>query len=337
MHKENHFHPAHFHRSDLVKRYLDVITVVFNPQRYRVRWKHYKDFENYVLSNNEARLTTIEASFGERTEVLEEQVSDKHKIIHVQTPHEIWIKENLINLAIQRLPIDWRYVAWVDCDVQFVRPDWVGETLHQLQHYDIVQMFSLAMDVDPDFVPFLCSTGFVHDWINGVPEHNCYDGKWRKPNSWHTGYAWAARRQAIRDLGGLIDWGILGSSDNHMARCLVGQWHKSVNSKVHPEYKDMLKVWQERAEKYIKRNIGYVDGTLIHHFHGAKVHRRYKDRWKILVGNQFRPSRDLKRDWHGVYQLTDRSRELKREIQEYFRQRNEDDINMQGVKNFIQL
>lgn len=333
-------HPPHygngmsFHRPDSITDPLYVITPVFNPQRYRMRWKHYKNFEKHVLDSG-AHLVSVEATFGQRSNVVVNQISEKHTIINVTTNHEIWIKENLINLAISRLPEDWKYVAWVDADIMFMRPDWVGETIHQLQHYDVLQMFSMSMDVDSEFVPFSMSTSFCHDYIHGVPENDCYSGKWRKPNHWHTGYAWAATRKAITDLGGLIDHAILGSADNHMARCLIGQWEKSCNGGVQQEYKDLLKVWQDRAEKYVKRNIGYVKGGIVHYFHGAKVNRRYKDRWQILVNNQFKPSLDLKRDWNGIYQLTDRSFQLKRDIQEYFRQRNEDDINMRGVKGFF--
>ena len=322
-----------FHRHDRINEKLYVITTVFNSQRYRMRWKHYENFAKHIIDGG-ANLVTIECSFGERAEVIKEILNDRHTVIHIRTSHEIWIKENMINIAMTHLPQDWKYVAWVDADIQFIRPDWVGETLHQLQHYDILQMFSIAIDVDSNYNPFSMSTSFCHDYINGVPDNDCYNGKWRKPNPWHTGYAWAARRQAITDLGGLIDFGILGSSDNHMARCLIGEWEKSVNGQVQDEYKQMLRIWQERALKYIKRNIGYVEGGIVHNFHGAKENRRYKDRWKILVENKFTPSLDLKKDWNNIYQLTDRNWRLKRDVQQYFKQRDEDDTNMKGIKTF---
>jgi len=326
---------SHFHRPDRIKEKLYVITPVFNPQRYRTRWKLYNDFEKYVLSNQEAHLITIECSFGERSSVIEEHVSDKHTVIHVESCHELWLKENMINLAMQRLPSDWKYVAWIDGDIKFIRPDWVGETIHLLQHYSVIQMFDVAIDVNSEYTPFSMSTGFVRDYIHGVPDHDCYGSKWRRPNAWHTGYAWAATRKTISDLGGLIDWAVLGSADNHMARCLIGEWEKSANKGVHKEYKEGLKIWQERALKYVQKNIGYMKGGLIHYFHGAKVNRKYKDRWQILVNNHFQPSLDLKRDWNGLYQLTDRNHQLRNEIRQYFRQRDEDNIDMKGVKGFF--
>lgn len=326
-----------FSRPDIVKDKLYVITAVFNPQRYRTRWSLYKRFEQYILNNKEAHLVTVEYVFGQREEALIEDVSENHTVIHLRGASEFWAKENLLNIGIQHLPEDWKYVAWIDADVSFIRPDWVGETIQQLQHYQIVQMFQLSIDVDPTYIPFSMSSGFVNDWINGVPDYGGpYQKKWKPANTFHTGYAWAARKEALRNIGGLLDWAILGSSDNHFARCLVGQWEGSVNRGVHKEYKELLKIYQERCLKYINKNIGYVPGSLIHYFHGAKENRRYKDRWKILVEHQFQPSKHLKRDWNGLYQLTDENPELVKDIREYFRQRNEDDLDMKGIKNFLQ-
>lgn len=322
-------HALHFHRPDAVNDTLYVIAPVFNPKRYRSRWKLYKDFERYVLMNKEAHLVTIECAFAEREYVLEKQEGHSHTLIQVTTYDEFWTKENLINLAISRLPEDWKYVAWIDADVTFVRPDWVGECLHQLQHHPIVQMFSVAWDIDPQFSPYQMHTGFAYDYIHDNPYNNYYRGK---KNGWHTGYAWAATKEFVRGVGGLIDWAILGAADNHMASALIGKVERSINPKVHPEYLETLKVWQDHAVQTVKGNIGYMDGALLHYFHGAKVNRRYHDRWQVLVKNNFQPSLDLKKDWNGLYQLTDRNPKLRRDLQLYFKQRDEDNTDMKGVK-----
>jgi glycosyltransferase involved in cell wall biosynthesis len=322
-----------FHRPDRINDTLYVIAPVFNPKRYRSRWKLYQDFERYVLMNKEAHLVTVECTFGDREEAIAEQVDYNHTIVKLTSKNEIWIKENMINLAIQRLPEDWKYVAWIDADIQFIRPDWVGECIHQLQHHPIIQMFSVAWDIDPNYVPYQMHTSFGYDYRNDSPPNDYY--KKRNCNSWHTGYAWAATREAISNLGGLIDWAVLGAADNHMARALIGKVHESYNEKISQEYKDMLHIWQDRATEYIKGNLGYMDGGLLHYFHGAKVNRRYHDRWQILVKNDFQPSLDLKKDWNGLYQLTDRTPKLRRDIQLYFKQRDEDNIDMKGVKTLF--
>ncbi len=79
-----------------------------------------------------------------------------------------------------------------------------------------------------------------------------------------------------------------------------------------------------RAERYIQRNIGYVQGLLLHYFHGSKKDRGYIGREEILWKNRFDPASDIKRDWQGLLQLTDQKSRLRDHLRTYFRSRNED-------------
>lgn len=146
---------------------------------------------------------------------------------------------------------------------------------------------------------------------------------------WHPGFAWAMRREAWNQLGGLIDFAILGAADNHMAKALIGDAQTSYHQGVSQSYKDSVLRWQDRAEKYVRRNVGFVEGTILHHYHGSKVKRRYRDRWKILVETGFDPYKDIKPDWQGLWQLEDHgdphSIMLRDRLREYFHQRDEDD------------
>lgn len=333
--------PLQFHRPDYVDEPLYVITPVFNPQRYRARWKHYKNFEKYVLDSG-AHLVTIEATFGAREDSIIDQVHENHIVIHVRTSQEIWLKENMINVAIQRLPANWKYVAWIDSDLAFVRPDWVGETIQQLQHYKVVQMFSEAYDMNYDWEMFQHHKSFMWCYKHEDPEAGIPNQLGKIPGKpkehyivqtpgqkgyWHPGYAWAARREAVDDLGGLIDWGILGGGDTFMAYALIG----ALNQRTMPNSLgkvgvDMLTQWQERAERYIRRNVGYVKGAITHHWHGSKKDRAYYDRGTILTTASYDPMSDLYRDSQGLYQINPENIKLRDGARTYFQQRNEDGI-----------
>lgn len=326
-----------FHRPDKIASKLYVITPVFNPQRYRSRWKLYKEFEKYVLSFGEAHLVTIECSFGERQEVLVEDQGPNHTVIYVRTKHELWLKENMINIAIQRLPSDWKYVAWIDGDVKFARPDWVGETIHKLQHHSFVQMFSQAADLSPINEVIKIHTSFAHCYKNEIPNLNSrmssleyyYNDDDNQGAYWHPGFAWAATREAINHVGGLIDWGILGGGDMYMAYALLGQiTKKNMPNSLGKRGVEYLAEWQNRSEKYIRRNLGYVEGLLLHYWHGKKTDRGYKDRGQFLVNAQFDVEKDIKRDWQGLWQLNEENIKLRDGIRQYFKQRNEDSIDM---------
>ena len=303
---------------------LHVVAVISNPERYKSRYTLFNEFKSYLVGHP-AKLTTVELSFGERPHAI--STPDD---IQLTTDSEIWHKENLINIGISRLPPDWKYVAWVDADVMFARKDWVEETLHQLQHFDIVQMFSEASDLTPQHKVMNHRPGFAHSYVNGKfadPTVSFDSGSGGIAQISHTGFAWAARRETIDNLGGLIDYAILGAADYHMAGALIGRADQTLPKDIHPNYKWLVKQWEARALEHVNYNLGYVDGQLLHYWHGKKENRGYTTRSKILVDEQFDPLTDIKKDSQGVFQLTDKKPELRNKIRQYFRGRNEDDIS----------
>ncbi len=306
---------------------LHVIAVIQNPVRYRARYELYQQFAKEMEAAG-VDLWTVELSFGERGKAVTK--NERTRQVHVKTLDELWHKENLINYGISCLPEDWKYVAWIDADVTFQRPDWVQETLQQLQHYHVVQMWETCVDLGPHGQVLSTHHSFISQYLKGKPY--AYKGEGGYYEMWHPGFAWAASREAIDHLGGLLDTAILGAGDNHMAHALVGMVDKTLAKGLHPNYAKHLNIWQTRAERNIRRDVGCVPGTILHHWHGKKVDRRYHDRWQILVQHQFDPDWDLKKDSQGILQLVDhgdvRSIGLRDALRRYFRLRNEDSIDI---------
>lgn len=329
------------HHVEPISAPLYVVTAITNPQRYYSRYKLYQAFEKYCEDSG-AILYTVECALRDRHHEITSFDNPRH--IQVRSPAEIWLKEPLLNLALSKLPADFEYVAWIDADVTFSRPDWVAETIHQLQSFKIVQMFTHAIDIGPDYdlgpnmelarpqQSFCYSVVKGEDIDNWRPVNRNnsghYYGAGKKWWLFHTGYAWAARRSALSDLGGLGDVSILGSADHHMASALIGRVDETIHGGMHENYKKYWNRWQDRALKYINHNFGYCNSLLLHGFHGPKKHRGYTDRWKILVDNQFDPEVDLKYDPQGVLQLTDNNWKLKNAVREYFRSRVEDSLEL---------
>lgn len=323
-----------FQRPDRISAPLHVVTTVFNSARFRTRWKLYQDFLHMVeRAGCGADLTTVEVAFGKRDFAFDPDNTENRieRLIQLRTAHELWLKENAMNLGVQRLPPDWEYVAWIDADISFARSDWADETVHQLQHYPVVQMWTEAQDMSSKHE-------VLHHWHSlawayregkpltaGYPYPYPYYGR----GAPHPGFAWAMRRDAWDALGGLMDFPIMGSADMLMGLALVGQVEAMLHRDYHPRYKALIREWQERAECHIRRDLGVVDGLIMHHWHGPKVNRRYASRNDILVETQFNPDTDLTRDWQGLYQITracgsTRVDELRRRVRAYFHQRNED-------------
>lgn len=310
-----------FHQQD--KALLDklyVVCVISNPVRFNSRYNLYQKFIAHMQESG-VKVLTVELQLGDRAF----QVTEPGNPMHVQlrTWHELWHKENMINVGISRLPPDWEYVCWIDADVHFVNRDWALETVQQLQHYQFVQMFQHAVDLGPKDEVLQTHQGFMYSYLEGKPFGKGY-------THWHPGYAWAARREAIDAVGGLLDIAILGAADHHMALAMIGRAQVSFPAKLgyQSEYVRHIMRWQDRCERSIQRDVGYLPGTIFHGWHGRKKDRRYVERWQILIENEYDPELDLKRDWQMIYALTENNRKLRDDIRLYFRARNEDSVDL---------
>jgi hypothetical protein len=292
-----------------------------------------------MLEAEGVRLTVVECAFGERP--FEVTRPDDPRHVQLRSRHELWMKECLINIGISRLPSDWRYAAWIDADVQFARADWARETIQQLQHHPVVQLFAEAVDLGPDGLPLSRFRSFGWSHVHGVPRKEgagyyggvpAYDYDPRIAYYHHPGFAWAMRRETFDALGGLVDWAVVGEADYIMARAFVGEVDKALYPGISHGYRELCREWQRRALEVVRRDVGYVPGLLLHGWHVKKSSRNYWNRCKILVDSGFDPSRHLKRDSQGLYQLVDRGDErsllLRDGIRAYFRSRNEDCLDI---------
>jgi len=324
-----------FQRPDQLHKPLYVLTSIFNATRYRSRWRLYQDFVKMVEESG-AILYTVEVAFGQRDFAVTEKSNPRH--LQLRTSSEVWHKENALNLLTRLLPLDAEDIAFMDADTHPVRNDWADETQHQLQHFQVVQMWSEAEDLGPNFEGLQKHHSFVYSWMNGtIPTgNNCgyYYGGTPPQNGFieaHPGFCWAWRKSALNHVGGLIQVGATGANDNSMARGLIGNAAKSLHPEIQGSYRAIVMKWQEYALRYLNKNIGIVPGKILHYHHGPKKSRLYWDRWKILVRNKFEPFDDLKLDTHGLYQLEDnspRQQKLRDELRAYFRQRQEDSLEV---------
>ena len=234
-----------------------------------------------------------------------------------ETDSPIWLKENLINMAIRRLPKDWKYAAWVDADITFLNQNWVRDTVTELESYDIVQLFQTCVNLGSknEALKIDKSFGYMHR-DSGTP----YVVSARY-GFWHPGYAWACTRKAWLQMDGLIEWAILGSGDRHMCLAWIGRVKDSAPGNIHPNYR----AWLEEYELMCKGlEVSYVEGTILHHWHGRLEDRKYRERWDILTKNKFDPMADIGQMDSGLVQLSNSGRRLEKQLLEYFVGRRED-------------
>jgi hypothetical protein len=312
---------------------LHVITMVSNPLRFTRRYELFHRFRQYMLEQGVC-IWAAEIQDGNRPFCCTDKSNPRD--LQLRTETRLWHKENALNLLIQRLPSDWKYVAWIDADITFMNPNWIQETIHELQIHQIVQMWENAIDQGPMGETFGLSHSFMGKYVKGgyrFPE------KWeRDPNKFghyqgvefHPGYAWAATRTAINNMGLLMDRAIAGAGDRHMALAWTGKAEHSFHPNAPADYKKYVMDYQERCAAHIRKNVGYVDGTIVHYFHGSKKKRGYWTRWSIINDNNYSPFMDLRTDWQGLLQLDDYCKvELRNALMSYFSSRSEDETTME--------
>lgn len=311
---------------------LYVLTTIFNPEGYKSRYKLYKEFEDRILDSG-AKLIVVEAAYKDRDFEVKKRSSD-HYIIRVRTDDKIWIKENLINIGLQRMNQlfpKWRYVAMIDADILFTRPNWVDETKRLLGHYPIIQMFSNLIHLNSNYQPIPgFPVSFMEGWLQGLAWKNKQPSK-EDPKKVRYGWcgqpggAWAATRECIDKIFPLYDWGILGSGDFHMANALVGYIDFTLTMDYTEEYRKSLYDWQEKV-RWLRGKVGHMKGLVIHYWHGKLTDRGYETRWMLLVKHMFNPYTDLVKNKDGVYNLDKKKYRLLRDVEQYFSSRKEDEL-----------
>jgi hypothetical protein len=335
---------------------LNVVAAYSNHRRYNVRLKLFKEWLEHTLDSG-VTVTVAQHTLGEREhEITESSVPNiKHiNLVNLRggPEYEIWLQHALYNVAISRLNEDSKYVCWQDTDIKHLNKNWAMDTLHMLQTHRVGQTWTHSIDLGPE------GNIVSNDWGNDVDRSFCaaykngdidpgngpYAPKMSKallPKKdkmdyrSHTGYSWAARLETIRGIGKLLDWMIAGSGDYHMAHGFSGTLRQIVESSISrndsrytPPYYRKLIEFSVLCDNMVKQDIGCVDGTITHGWHGSKRLRFYGSREDILGESQFNPDVDITYDFNGLPVLCSDNRLLRDGLRRYGARRNEDSIDV---------
>ena len=338
---------------------LHVAAVYSNPLRYRVRREMMQDFRQHMALSKNVVLHVGEVAFGDRP--FEVTAADNPLDLQLRSTCELWLKENVTNLLVQRFPVGWKYGAQVDADLHFTRPDWALEAIHQLQHHPWVQLFSSFSALGPQHVPVRLLPGFAYSYLHYRPATSWKASPKAAPRSvgaqaasistsdtkaspksasWPDnpgapGGGWAFTATGLNATGGYLESCILGSADTHMAFGLAGEPDHSIELRQCSDgYIASVKRWQEKASR-LNGDIGVVENHAVHYFHGSYQRRGYGDRWQILRDNGFDPLVDIQHDSQGLIILSGNKPRLRNDIRAYFRSRNEDIGALEGESHLV--
>ncbi|SHI08851.1 hypothetical protein [Marivita hallyeonensis] len=320
---------------------LWVVTSYFNPAKYRQRYENFQTFRKHLS----VPLLVVEL---ERNGAFELSSSDADQVIQLTGEDRLWQKENLLNIAISRLPSEVEFVAWVDCDVVFSNPDWPRLTTERLAaDSGLVQLFETVHHLTKETTqsaqsledllkagPFFSQSSFAA----GATDRDAFltarvrerDPNRAKRSTPHprariaSGIAWAARRAEI-DACGLYEGAILGSGDVLLA-CAMRDW---LDGLLDIEYhggclRADVNAWAHRLRASVGQSLNVIDNTVCHLWHGDFENRHYRERQTILVEHNYDPSHDIRRAENGTLEWVDPTSALARDVAAYFPMRRED-------------
>ena len=300
------------------------ITCFFNPNGSRRRLANYRAFRRGLC----VPLVTVELAFGPQHEL---QRDDADILIPLRGRDLLWQKERLLNLALQALPKEADAIAWLDCDVLFERGDWPGRVCAELERCVLLQPFEnvhdLAADMRQDFLDAgtpsrrslasRIASGYLNPDLLSTA---------RLRNEWGcaAGLAWAGRREVL-DRHGFYDAGIVGGGDRAMACAAFGRWQGLEQThQMNAQQQQHYLAWAKPFFDSVRGQVGFIDGGIVHLWHGNIHKRGYGTRFAGLTPFAFDPDADIALDDQGCWRWNSSKPELHQYVQRYFAGRNED-------------
>jgi len=304
---------------------LWAITSYFNPAGYSARLANYRTFRAHLP----VPLIAVEASFDGRFEL---DSDDADILVQRRARDALWQKERLLNLALGFLPPECSQVAWLDCDVVFAVDDWPERTCAALGTHSLVQLFSERYDLDREaitnpamwantnpVVPAV-ATKIVNGRISPEDLSNPYLTVTGKSTA---GLAWAARREPLEEHG-LYDACILGGGSRAILCAALGEFDHLSTIRMTPRHAQHYLTWAPKFADAMGGRIGYIDGRILHLWHGDLRDRKYGERIERLKQYRFDPSTDLALDPEGCWRWATEKPDLHRYVRSYFHSRRED-------------
>ena len=313
--------PPHLPANESPSGRFCAVTCYFNPGGFTSQRRNLELFSSR-LRQARIPLFIVECSFDARPF----ELSGRPDVLQVRATDVLWLKEHLLNFAIDRIPDCYDNVAWLDCDVIFSSNTWAADAEAALREAHVVQLFERAIRLPPGDVAFQ-GAGDQLPGAAMVCSADPHRIKGDRTQHGHTGFAWAARRTFLRSVR-LYEGCVIGGADHLMVHAFFGHWHSECVHQVLGAggMYDHYRNWAERAFAATRGKVGVVPGEVLHLWHGHPTNRRYLRREKELEDFGFDPRTDV--DWSKSPPCwAPQRRDLAEWARTYFSLRKEDSLS----------
>lgn len=298
---------------------LWIITSFYNPIGYETKVRNYRLFRQRIISGG-LKLLTIECAFAPNRFTLQRFP----EVVQIESRSVIWQKERLLNLALALLPKECTKVAWIDCDILFTNPGWALQTSKLLEHFPVLQ-------------PFCCVSRLPRgsEWVLSDNERRASLGAvyqrdplavWSGDINRHgePGFAWAARREVL-DSTGLYDACVTGGGDHLIAHAMHGYLNAPCILKtITARHFEHFYKWASKFHQSVLGRIGFVEGSILHLWHGQLSNRKYSQRHIDFKTFGFDPAKDIRVGTSGCWEWASDKTEMHDWVARYFADRKED-------------
>lgn len=289
------------------------ITVYFNPSNYHRRFQNYKAFRKASKAQGLDLITVELALKGKQFVLSKIDGIDADKMIQVRSKSVLWHKEQLLNIGLKHLPIDCKYVAWLDCDLIFTNNNWIRDTINALKTKTMVQPFDSILLMDQTNQKVQKS---AHSYASVSPQKGI-------ERSW--GYGWAYRKEYIDKCEGFYPYNIIGGGDTVQKHAFgIGRFKHGGNRFSHAHFKDIQR-YSRNCSKLSRNNIKCINGAVKHMWHGDSNDRQYSSRHQILQKYNYNPNKHIVKNEYDCLEWSKTVPQgLRQEVVAYFNSRNED-------------
>lgn len=287
----------------------------FNPLHWRSRLEATLRFRELVRARG-VELLTVELAFG--ADDFELPAADD--ILQIRGHDVMWQKERLLNVGIDALLERGREaIAWLDADVVFEAPDWAERIVRTLERHRVCQAFDRVYR----------------------RRHRCDPGRYepgaafnvcrRREESAATGFAWAARAEALSAVR-LYDAAVFGGADRliHIA-CLPARFEtddraeRALRDAARHQPAGLLehyRRWVRRWARAVDGDLGFVEQPIQTFFHGDLSNRYGRLKQRAALGLD--PDRHLELEPSGAWRFTSEAALLREAAIPWLRSRHED-------------
>lgn len=300
------------------------ITCHFNPCRYSTKLANYRTFRRHLRTP----LVTVELVFDGVGEL---RPGDADRLVTLRGGDVLWQKERLLNVALASLPASCDAVAWVDADVVFLRDDWPAAAAAMLERLPLLQPFSHMVSLPRE--GSLDEAAVIPPQrvavARAIAESRCSPAALSENGASMqfavaSGRAWVIRRDVL-DRHGLYDAMVVGSGDKMIHLAALGMAERvpsaySMNDRQAAHYLE----WARPFHDAIGGRVGYVEGSVVHLWHGSMTARRYNQRHVDFARFDFDPRADIRIDAGGCWRWNSDKPAMHAFVTDYFAGRNED-------------